>query len=272
MAEAVVEARGVDKTYGQGEAAVHVLKSLDLTLGKGEFCVVLGPSGSGKSTLLNMLGLMDRPGKGDVVFSGQSTRELDETRRAGLRGKHLGFIFQFDSLLPEFTMLENVLMPWRIGFSERNRSRGWKRFFKSVDPEEADPLDLAVSGTQEAWNAARDYKRAKPRAEQRAVELLRSLGLERLKDRFPAQASGGERQRVAICRALINSPTVLLADEPTGNLDKTNGEMVFSDLKSLAEKHGVAVVMVTHNESACGYAHRTLTMQDGAIVEEVHGK
>ena len=236
MGELVVEARAVDKTYGKGHSSVRVLRGLDLRLSAGEFCVVLGPSGSGKSTLLNMLGLMDRPDKGEIFFSGRETSRMDEDARSAVRGERLGFIFQFDSLLPEFTMLENVLMPWRIA-----RARGASKLEESA-------------------------------AQARALELLRGLGLERPRDRFPSQASGGERQRVAICRALINHPTVLLADEPTGNLDKTNGEMVFSDLKSLAEKHSVAVVMVTHNESACGYAHRTLTMQDGAIVEEVRKK
>mgnify|MGYP001615626272 FL=1 len=174
---------------------------------------------------------MDRPDDGDIVFSGKATRALDEDARSRLRNERLGFIFQFDSLLPEFTILENVVMPARIALAQGR------------------PL-LSL-----------------PKAQARGQELLDRLGLAKLPERFPNQVSGGERQRVALCRALINRPTVLLADEPTGNLDKVNGEMVFSDLRALAEGQGIAVVMVTHNEAACHYAHRVLRMQDGTLTE-----
>ena len=227
MVETVLAARQVFKTYGSGPSAVAVLSGLDFKIQAGEYLVILGPSGCGKSTLLNILGLMDEPTEGDVFFSGQATAKMSESQRAALRNERLGFVFQFDSLLPEFTILENTMMPARMRLG----------------------ADIAA-------------------AERRAKELLDRLGLSRIGDRFPSQVSGGERQRAALCRALINRPTVLLADEPTGNLDKRNGELVFKDLKDLAELHQVAVVMVTHNEAAAQYATRVLHMLDGAIVPE----
>jgi ABC-type lipoprotein export system ATPase subunit len=232
MANEALEASGLKKTYGQGTAAVHVLNGLDLSLSAGEFVVILGPSGSGKSTLLNMLGLMDRPDHGEILFSGVPTSRLNEEAKARLRNERIGFVFQFDALLPEFTVLENITMPARIALAQRRDS-----------------------GTLE-------------QAEDRGMELLGGLGLKQIRDRFPYQVSGGERQRAALCRSLINRPTVLLADEPTGNLDKRNGELVFKDLKGLAESQGAAVLMVTHNESARDYAARVLHMQDGMIVQD----
>jgi lipoprotein-releasing system ATP-binding protein len=231
MAELALEARGLRKSYGAGEASVSVLQGLDLAVAAGEFMAVLGPSGCGKSTLLNVLGLMDAPDEGEVSFRGRPTSKMDEEERSLLRNEALGFIFQFDSLLPEFTVLENVLMPARVA--------------------------MAAGRSRESLAGARE----------RALALLRGLGLERLRDRFPAQTSGGERQRAALCRALINRPAVLLADEPTGNLDRPNGERVFQDLKDLAREHGTAVVMVTHNEAACRWAGRTVRMSDGLIME-----
>ena len=231
MGEVVLELRGLTKTYGSGPSAVSVLKGIDLAVKKGQFLMILGPSGSGKSTLLNILGLMDRPSSGDVLFSGRPAAGLDETARAGLRNAQLGFVFQFDSLLPEFTILENVMMPARIAMAQ-GRPGG-------------------PAG-----------------AETKARDLLRHLGLKGLASRFPSQISGGERQRVALCRALINEPAILLADEPTGNLDKPNGELVFKDLKTLAEARGAAVVMVTHNEAAGRYADSILRMNDGVMREK----
>lgn len=231
MGSAVLEARGVSRTYGAGHAAVQVLKGLDFAVHAGEFIVLLGPSGSGKSTLLNLLGLMDSPNLGEVLFEARPTKGLAEEEKARLRGDKLGFVFQFDSLLPEFTVLENVVMPARIA-----QARGANGSLLS--------------------------------AEARALELLEGLGLKKLAARLPAQLSGGERQRAAICRALINKPLAVLADEPTGNLDKASGELVFNDLRALAESRGAAVVMVTHNEEACRLAHRVVRMQDGILTEE----
>ncbi|MFI5361486.1 MAG: ABC transporter ATP-binding protein [Elusimicrobiota bacterium] len=229
MAEPAILVRDVKKSYGSGSSAVAVLRGVDMTVNSGEFVAVLGPSGSGKSTLLNMLGLMDRPDEGELTLGGTRAADLDDDARARLRNERLGFVFQFDSLLPEFTILENVLMPARIA-----RARGMT----------AEPL---------------------AKAEAQASALLESLGIAKLRDRFPAQTSGGERQRAAIARALANSPSVILADEPTGNLDRGNGAKVFADMKRLAREHGTAVVLVTHDETEAKTADRVLRMDDGFL-------
>ncbi|MBI4677336.1 MAG: ABC transporter ATP-binding protein [Elusimicrobia bacterium] len=227
----VVEAQGIFKTYGQGPQAVEVLKGLDFSVLAGEYLMILGPSGCGKSTLLNILGLMDRPDAGEVLVAGQAVSKMDEDARSRLRSDSIGFVFQFDSLLPEFTVIENVTMPERIALSRV--------------PGPPDGLETAAL---------------------RAEDLLRGLALKGLAHRFPSELSGGERQRVAICRALIRRPALVLADEPTGNLDKHNGDLVFRDLRNLAEKEGAAVVVVTHNEAAGHGANRVLRMLDGAMV------
>ena len=228
-AKPILAAQNLKKSYGSKETSVQVLKGLDFAVSAGEFVAVLGPSGCGKSTLLHVLGLMDAPDGGEVFFHGRPTSAMDEVGRALLRNESLGFIFQFDSLLPEFTVLENVLMPWRVA--------------------------LGQGRTKETL----------AQAQKRALVLMGELGLDGLQDRFPAHTSGGERQRAALCRALINRPALILADEPTGNLDRPNGEKVFSDLKELAARHDTAVVMVTHNEAACNWASRTVRMSDGTI-------
>jgi lipoprotein-releasing system ATP-binding protein len=228
MADAV-SIRGVKKSYGAGETAVPVLRGVDLTVAKGEFAAILGPSGSGKSTLLNILGLMDRPDEGELLLGGVNAADLHDDARARLRNEMLGFVFQFDSLLPEFTIFENILMPARI-----SRARGIV----------TEPL---------------------AKAQVRAESLLDSLGIAKLRDRFPSQTSGGERQRAAIARALANSPAVILADEPTGNLDRANGAKVFEDMRRMAREHGVAVVLVTHDESEAKTADRVLRMDDGHL-------
>ncbi|MFA6317948.1 MAG: ABC transporter ATP-binding protein [Elusimicrobiota bacterium] len=228
----VLEAKGLFKSYGEGPQAVEVLKGLDFSVLAGEYLVILGPSGCGKSTLLNILGLMDRPDAGELLLRGRPVSDLDETERSRLRGDAIGFVFQFDSLLPEFTVLENITMPARIALARGKDARPAERLAE---------------------------------AEERASDLLTGLGLGRTAGRFPSQLSGGERQRVAICRALLRKPALLLADEPTGNLDRTNGDLVFRDLRGLAEREGAAVVVVTHNESAGSQANRILRMLDGAM-------
>jgi len=233
MAE-ILEAGRIVKTYLEDGVPVPVLKGLDLTLNKGEFAVLLGPSGSGKSTLLHILGLMDSLTSGRLTLSGRSAEGMSEEDRARLRNRQIGFVFQFDSLLKEFTALENILLPVRI-------------------------------------SAAKDAS-ALAQATARAMELMSHLGLRSLAQRMPHQMSGGERQRITLCRALINKPALILADEPTGNLDKTNGELVFKDLRKLAEREEAAVVMATHNEAAADYADRVLRLSDGVLSEEIRKK
>ncbi len=230
MAEPAIIVCGVGKTYGRGASAVTVLRDVNFEIFSGEFIAIIGPSGSGKSTLLNLLGLMDRPDAGTLIIRGRAAADLAEPERAKMRCAHIGFVFQFDSLLPEFTLLENVLLPAQLA-----RLNGL-----SAEP----PASAAA----------------------RAAALLQSLGIESLKNRFPAQSSGGERQRAAIARALINNPSVILADEPTGNLDRANGDRVFADLRRIARERSAAVVLVTHDEPAALLADRILRMNDGRLV------
>ncbi|MBI4347734.1 MAG: ABC transporter ATP-binding protein [Elusimicrobia bacterium] len=227
MGDAILEVQGVTKSYRQGPIETPVLRGIDFAVSPGEIIAVLGPSGSGKSTLLNILGLMDAPTAGTVRVGGRRAHDLDPEERAHVRNEKLGFVFQFDSLLPEFTVLENVTMPGRIR-----------------------------AGTSSAGEL-----------EARARASLESLGIAKLAGRFPQQLSGGERQRAAIARALLNSPSAILADEPTGNLDRSNGELVFSSLREQAESSGVAVVLVTHNEEAARFASRTVHILDGRLNE-----
>jgi len=227
MAEAVLETKNLIRTYKEGERPVEVLHGLDFSVRAGEFLTVLGPSGSGKSTLLNLLGLLDRPSSGEIGIFGRPTAALTDEERAAIRCRRLGFVFQFESLLPEFTVLENVMLPGRIA--------------QKLLPENLSEL------------------------EDRARELLKSVGILKLIDRFPYQISGGECQRASIARALINRPAVLLADEPTGNLDRHNGELVKSIMKELTRSLDVAVVMVTHDERAAQSASRVIHLIDGRI-------
>ena len=221
-----VAATGLRKTYGSGPAAVEVLRGVDLEVAEGEFVAVLGPSGSGKSTLLHLLGLMDRFDAGELLLRGKPATRLSELQRSRLRSREIGFVFQFDSMLPEFTIAENVLMPARIAAAH------------------GAPI---------------------PGAEARALSLLEALGVSGTKDRFPVQTSGGERQRAAVARALLNKPALLLADEPTGNLDRDNGARVFADFRRVAREEKTAVVLVTHDEEHAKAADRVLRMDAGIV-------
>jgi lipoprotein-releasing system ATP-binding protein len=225
----LLSAVGLQKTYRKYKIQTEVLRGLTLDVHEGEFLSVVGASGSGKSTLLHLLGTLDQPDKGSIHFDGERIDDLPSERRDQLRNQTFGFIFQFYHLLPELTTLENVLMPAMI----RHSLFGW-------------------------WGERR-------RLRKRAAELLERVGLShRLKHR-PRELSGGEMQRAAIARALINQPRILLADEPTGNLDAENGAHTIGLLRDLNRHEGVTIIMVTHNLELVADSDRIIRILDGRI-------
>ena len=224
----ILKAEGIYKTYRMGVAEVMVLKGVDLAVKKGEFVAIVGASGSGKSTLLHILGALDKPDKGVVKFEGRQLSRHSSVQLNRFRNKMVGFVFQFYHLLDELSVLENVFLPVMAG--------------KSVI----------------GWFGSRRW------AKKRAKELLDQFGLSERTKHKPYQLSGGERQRVAIGRALINEPKLLLADEPTGNLDSATGNGILEVLEKL-NSLGQTIVMVTHDERIAQRAGRIVTLVDGKI-------
>jgi len=231
MSKTAIEAKGLQKSYRMGEEDLHVLRGVSFSVAAGEFVAIIGASGSGKSTLLHLVGLLDRPDKGELVLDGVDVRNLSARRRNRIRCEDVGFVFQFYHLLPEMNILENVLIPAQVD-------------------------SPAIS-----WAGRRKTVR------RRAMEVLDGLGLiERLKHK-PSKLSGGERQRVAIARALINEPKLLLADEPTGNLDSQMGRQIIDVLKRFHTNRGQTILMVTHDQSLADQADRILHLRDGKLKE-----
>ena len=218
------------KTYRKGQLDIPVLTGVDMELRQGEFLAIVGQSGCGKSTLLHLLGTLDAPSEGEVYFFDRRIDNISAAAREKLRNEQFGMIFQFYHLLPELTTLENVLAPLMIGRS--------------------------------AW----EYWKGRSQAVDRAKRLLETLGLgHRLKHR-PRELSGGEMQRVAIARALIAEPQVLLADEPTGNLDQSTGQEILRILRTLNHQHGLSIVMVTHDGAIAAEADRVIRLVNGQVV------
>jgi lipoprotein-releasing system ATP-binding protein len=222
----VLRLERLERAYTQGNRRIDVLKGATASFYPGEAVALLGPSGAGKSTLLHIAGLLERPDTGRVLIDGVDCVALNDSEQTRMRRMEVGFVYQFHHLLPEFSALENVVLPQLILGLERSE------------------------------------------AETRAKELLSSLGLAERWDHRPAQLSGGEQQRVAIARAVANGPKVLLADEPTGNLDPPTAERVFDQLISLIRRSGVAAVIATHNLDLAARMDRTLRLMDGLLVEE----
>jgi lipoprotein-releasing system ATP-binding protein len=218
-----VKAENLTKTYQDGVRRVEVLKGIGFTVEAGEMVAIIGPSGSGKSTLLHLLGTLDRADAGTIEIGGQPLKNLSGARLAAFRNRTIGFVFQFHQLLPDFTALENVMLPGRIAGGEPRKIHD---------------------------NARR---------------LLLEVGLAERLDHFPNQLSGGERQRVALCRALVLEPPLLLADEPTGNLDPESGEQVFSLLLDLQARHRTTGVLVTHNPEIAARCTRILKLDSGML-------
>lgn len=220
FAPMLIQAQNIHKSYG----ALNVLKGVSIEIQRKEVVSIVGPSGAGKSTLLHIIGTLDKPDSGLVRVNNTDINGLKDKQLSAFRNKHIGFVFQFHHLLPEFTALENICIPAFIA------------------------------------------KTSKEEAEKKAMELLSFLGLEQRKNHKPSELSGGEQQRIAVARALINNPDVVLADEPSGNLDSASAKELHQLFFTLREKFGQTFVIVTHNNELAGMTDRVLTMRDGMIV------
>ncbi len=223
--QAVVTAREVGRRYGDGETAVHALRSVSLEVARGRLTAIMGPSGSGKSTLMHILAGLDRPSAGEVSIAGVDLGTLDDTALTKLRRDHIGFIFQFFNLLPMLTAAENIVLPVKLAGSR-------------PDPE---------------W----------------LEELVSTVGLRDRLSHRPAELSGGQQQRVAVARALVSRPSVIFADEPTGNLDSTTSGEILALLRDSVDTLGQTTVMVTHDAHAAAIADRVLFLADGDIVRDI---
>ena len=224
---AIVELKKVDKVY-RGAVDTQALSNIDLVFDQGSFNSIVGESGSGKSTLLNIIGILDRPSSGELWLEGQPTSSLNANSLAGLRNRSIGFVFQFHYLLPEFSALENVLMPYLIGHSNADDS-----------------------------------------VKKRAEELFDLMGIARVKDNLANNMSGGQQQRTAIARALMNNPRVLLADEPTGNLDSENTAVVYRIFREVNRRSGTTFIIVTHDRRIAEQTDRIIEIKDGRIVTDL---
>ncbi|MBE6297008.1 MAG: ABC transporter ATP-binding protein [Bacteroidales bacterium] len=215
----MIEIENLTKRFGN----LEVLKGVNLKVEKGEVISIVGPSGAGKTTLLQLIGTLDRPNSGSIRFNGEELTKMSEKRLARFRNKHIGFVFQFHQLLPEFTALENIIIPALIAGNDRKE------------------------------------------AEKEAMELLRILGIEERAHHKPSEMSGGENQRVAVARALINHPDVILADEPSGSLDSKNKDELHRLFFDLRDRFGQTFIIVTHDEGLASFTDRTIRMVDGVV-------
>lgn len=219
--DSMIQLHGITKSFG----SLQVLRGIDLQVNRAEVVAIVGPSGAGKTTLLQIMGTLDRPDEGEVIIDGENVSRLSATKIAHFRNKNIGFVFQFHQLLPEFTALENVMIPALIGGTSKKEAR------------------------------------------QRAQELLDFMGLADRAEHKPNQLSGGEKQRVAVARALVNHPAVVFADEPSGSLDTHNKEELHRLFFDLRDRMGQTFVIVTHDEALASQTDRTIHMLDGYITE-----
>ncbi|WP_315108712.1 ABC transporter ATP-binding protein [Clostridium intestinale] len=226
----IIEMKNIDKVYGQ-VLKTQVLNNVNLSFQEGTFNSIIGASGSGKSTLLNIMGTLDKPTNGEIYIDGIRTDTMKKNQLADLRNKTIGFIFQFHYLLPEFTALENVLMPFMIGNSKPSNE-----------------------------------------IKERANELLDLVGLSKVKNNMSTNMSGGQQQRTAIARALINNPKIVLADEPTGNLDSESTESIYNLLRDINEKMKTTFIVITHDNRIAEKADRIIEIKDGKVTNDTINK
>lgn len=218
----MIQLKNITKSFG----ALQVLRGIDLSVEEGQVVSIIGPSGAGKTTLLQIMGTLDKADGGQVIINGQDISALNQKRLSQFRNKHLGFVFQFHQLLPEFTALENIMIPAFIGGTGKKEAEEWAR------------------------------------------ELLQFMGLADRATHKPNELSGGEKQRVAVARALVNRPDVIMADEPSGSLDSRNKEELHRLFFDLRDKYGQTFVIVTHDESLAALTDRTIHMKDGNIIDD----
>lgn len=224
MGEIILQAKNIDKSFSNGKTKLSVLKNFSLDVEVGQIITIMGQSGSGKTTALNILGTLDQADAGELSINGTQIHDMNETELSTIRNRDIGFVFQFHHLLPEFSAIENILMPTWINGADDRRDR--------------------------------------------ALDLIEKMGLSERKDHFPSQLSGGERSRVAVARALMNKPKLVLADEPTGNLDEKNANKLIDLLGKINKDFHQAIVLTTHNPKIARIGHKQFFLENGSLSEK----
>ena len=224
MGEIILQAKNIDKSFSNGKTKLSVLKDFSLDVDVGQVITIMGQSGSGKTTALNILGTLDQADAGELSINGKQVHDMNETELSTIRNREIGFVFQFHHLLPEFSAIENILMPTWINGADDRRDR--------------------------------------------ALDLIEKMGLSERKDHFPSQLSGGERSRVAVARALMNKPKLVLADEPTGNLDEKNANKLIDLLGKINKDFHQAIVLTTHNPKIARIGHKQFFLENGSLSEK----
>ena len=224
MGEIILQAKNIDKSFSNGKTKLSVLKDFSLNVDVGQIITIMGQSGSGKTTALNILGTLDQADAGELIINGTQVHDMNETELSTIRNRDIGFVFQFHHLLPEFSAIENILMPTWINGADDRRDR--------------------------------------------ALDLIEKMGLLERKDHFPSQLSGGERSRVAVARALMNKPKLVLADEPTGNLDEKNANKLIDLLGKINKDFHQAIVLTTHNPKIARIGHKQFFLENGSLSEK----
>ena len=224
MGEIILQAKNIDKSFSNGKTKLSVLKNFSLDVEVGQIITIMGQSGSGKTTALNILGTLDQADAGELTINGTQIHDMNETELSTIRNRDIGFVFQFHHLLPEFSAIENILMPTWINGVDDGRDR--------------------------------------------ALDLIEKMGLSERKDHFPSQLSGGERSRVAVARALMNKPKLVLADEPTGNLDEKNANKLIDLLVKINKDFHQAIVLTTHNPKIARIGHKQFFLENGSLSEK----